>query len=119
MSSSSAVAAGTALGASARWAIGATLTTGTFPWATLAVNLLGCAAVGWCAIRLRRGTVLWYFVVTGCLGGFTTASAFGVETRTLLDDGRVLTALVYVVVSIVGGTAAVAASRRRALRVIS
>jgi fluoride exporter len=116
MQSSLAVAVGAVIGASTRWLAGEALTSDGFPWATLLVNLLGCAAIGWFAMRLRRGTVAWYFVVTGCLGGFTTASTFAVETRQLVDDGRGATALLYVAVSVVGGIAAAAGTRTRAQR---
>lgn len=116
MRTSVAVAAGAALGASARWWSGELLASDGFPWATLLVNLVGCAAIGWIAIGLGRRTVVWYFTVTGCLGGFTTASAFAVETRSLLDDGRPATAAAYVVASVGLGLAAVSAGRTVAQR---
>ena len=111
MRSSVAVAVGAVLGASARWCVGELLHVDGFPWATLLVNLVGCALVGWCAFGLQRGTIAWYFTVTGLLGGFTTASTFGVETRALLDAGDGWMALVYVSASVVGGLAAVATTR--------
>lgn len=111
-----AVSIGAALGASARWAVGVGLAADGFPWATLTVNLLGCALVGWLAMRLERGTAAWCFAVTGCLGGFTTASAFAADTRQLADDGRPVWAVVYTVLSVCGGLAAVATSRRWAER---
>lgn len=116
MQSSAAVAIGAVLGATTRWWLGDVLRNDGFPWATLLVNLAGCALVGWCAIRLQRGTAAWYFVVTGCLGGMTTASAFAVETRQLVDDGRVAMAIAYVSISVAGGLAAVATSRHWAQR---
>lgn len=116
MRSSLAVAVGAALGASMRWGTGRLLATDGFPWATLLVNLAGCAVVGAAAIRLRRGTDLWYFTVTGVLGGLTTASAFAVETRELVVDGRPLQASAYVVASVVGGIALASATRVRTER---
>ena len=110
------VADGSALGASARWRVGEAAAVDSFPWATVIVNILGCASIGWCAMRLRRGTVAWCFVVTGCLGGFTTASAFALDTRHLFDQGRTTGALLYVVVSVVGGLAAAASTRHLAER---
>jgi CrcB protein len=67
------------------------------------------------------------FLATGFLGGFTTFSAYMLETRNLLDDGHAGTAAAYVVatlvvgltatwVGIVGGRTVVAAGRRRARR---
>lgn len=111
-----AVAAGAVVGASARWAVGEALGAADFPWATLVVNVIGCAAIGWFATRLQPGSAAWCFVITGCLGGLTTASAFGAETRQLVDDGRSAVALAYVVVSVAGGLTAVVASRRWAQR---
>lgn len=116
MRTSLVVALGAALGASARWWVGDVVPSAGFPWATLLVNVVGCTAVGWCAIGLVRGTAAWCFVVTGCLGGFTTASAFAVETRRLLDDGRTALASLYVIVSVTLGLAAVSAARAGALR---
>ena len=103
-----AVAVGGAIGAGLRWAVGAGWThdRGGWPWATLAVNLVGCAAIGLAARRLRVGTVAWAFVVTGVLGGFTTFSSFAVEVDQLLDADRAAVALCYVAVSMVGGYAA-------------
>jgi CrcB protein len=116
MRSSLAVAAGAAIGAGARWAVGEVLATDGFPWATLLVNLVGAAAIGFAAVRLVRGTVAWSFVVTGLLGGLTTASAFGVDTRGLLDDGRVLSAVTYVAVSVAGSLVATSIARTEGQR---
>lgn len=116
MRSSFTVAVGAALGASGRWWIGERLASEGFPWATLLVNVVGCAAIGWCAIRLERGTVRWYLVVTGLLGGFTTASAFAVETRQLVADGRPVVATLYVTASVGLGLAAVSTTRTWAQR---
>ena len=69
---------------------------GGWPWATLAVNLVGCVAIGIAARRLRVGTVAWAFVVTGVLGGFTTFSSFAVEVDQLIDADRAGVALGYV-----------------------
>lgn len=116
MRSSLLVSLGAALGASARWWVGDVVASDGFPWATLLVNVVGCSVVGWCAIRLDRGTAAWCFLVTGCAGGFTTASAFAVETRRLLDDGRPALASLYVVVSVALGLAAISATRAWATR---
>ena len=106
------VATGAAVGAAARWSIGELVDTSGFPWATLIVNLVGCLAMGVASIRLHRGTASWSFAVTGLLGGFTTASTFGVETRQLLADDRLVAALAYVLASLGGGVAAVGIVRR-------
>lgn len=64
----------------------------TFPAGTLAVNLLGCFAIGALA-ALGARTGAWteparLFLFTGVLGGFTTFSAFGYETFALAREGR-------------------------------
>lgn len=110
------VGVGAVIGASARWWLGELLTVDGFPWATLLANIVGCVMTGWCAVALARRTTAWYFVMTGCLGGFTTASAFAVETRQLLDDGRPATAAVYVVASVGLGLAAISLTRTLTLR---
>lgn len=76
-----AVAAGGALGSVARWGVSLLLPS---PWATLAVNILGSAAIGALAAAGLSGT--WrLFLVTGVLGGFTTFSAFSLETALLWE----------------------------------
>ena len=108
------VAVGGADGACARWGTGELFprAPGDFPWATLLVNLTGCAAIGWAARRIRRPE-LWLLVVTGGLGGFTTFSTFAVETRELAAGGHAAQAAAYLAVSVGGGlgTARLAAGR--------
>jgi fluoride exporter len=101
------VAGGGAAGAVARWGLGELIPRdpGAFPWATLAVNLVGCALIGWC-VRSIRGRELWLLVVTGGLGGFTTFSSFAVEVRDLVASGDAALAAAYVVASVAGGIAA-------------
>lgn len=58
-----------------------------FPVATLVVNVLGCFLIGF----LNSGPLSdsqRVFAMTGVLGGFTTFSAFGLETRLLVAAGR-------------------------------
>ncbi len=63
-----------------------------FPFGTLAVNLMGCALVGFLAeLADHRGVIpteARSFLIVGILGGFTTFSAFGNETMNLLRDGE-------------------------------
>ncbi len=68
------------------------LANGSFPLGTLAVNVIGCAAVGFFA-SLFTGPVLIrdefrFAILVGMLGGFTTFSTFGYETVALTDDGQ-------------------------------
>ncbi len=79
---------------------------GRFPWGTLAVNIVGSAAIG-----LAGGAGLageWrLLLVTGVLGGFTTFSAFSLETGLLFERAWWL-AVLYVLASLTLGLAAFA-----------
>ena len=108
------VACGGAIGASFRFIVGRyceiTWKGGTFPIATLFVNLVGCFLIGAMAgLTLRGDTspLLRALLVTGILGGFTTFSAFGLETITLIRTGHIMTSLLYVLLSVIGGCAGV------------
>lgn len=103
------VAAGGAVGSVARYLV-AVFSLGLFgagfPWATLAVNVIGSAAIGVCGALGIAGE--WrLLVVTGVLGGFTTFSAFSLETGMLWERQPML-AVAYVGASLVLGLAAFA-----------
>jgi CrcB protein len=95
------VAAGGALGSVLRHLVsiaGLTLLGAAFPWGTLAVNLIGSAGIGIAGgLGVQGGWRL--LLVTGLLGGFTTFSAFSLETGLLWQRAPWLAAL-YVVASI-------------------
>lgn len=104
---------GGGLGASARFALGEWLRPmlkSGFPWPTLAINVIGCALAGFVAARfgLSNPEHPWRaFVLVGVLGGFTTFSAFGLESLTMVQQGRILLAILYVLGSVLGGLLAV------------
>jgi len=107
-----AIALGGTLGSLARYAIAVAFeqaSAGDLPWATLTVNVVGCLLIGILATRLRGAERPWVrpFVLTGVLGGFTTFSAFALETGVLLDAGRWATAGAYVLATMVLGLLAV------------
>jgi CrcB protein len=102
------VALGGAVGSVARHAIGLALA-GLAPLGTLAVNLLGCALIGWLHGRLGQVAPERLLLMTGFCGGFTTWSAFGLETIRLGNEGRVGAAAAYAAVTVVLCLAAVAA----------
>jgi fluoride exporter len=77
-----------------------------FPWGSLIVNLLGGLLIGVLAGLLARfgeaGESLRLFLGIGILGGFTTFSAFSLETINMLNRGQLGSAAAYVTVSVVG-----------------
>jgi fluoride exporter len=107
-----AVALGGALGAISRFALAGWVYRRTslgFPWGILAVNLLGCLLLGVVvAVLPAEAGTLRGLLVVGCLGGFTTFSTFAYDAVGMLEDEKPSRALVYVVVSVVLGIAAVA-----------
>jgi CrcB protein len=108
------VALGGAIGSVARYKLSGFVLQHTldwrFPTGTFAVNVIGCLAAGILAgLAERHGyfseeTRLLLF--TGLLGGFTTFSAFGLETMFLLKRGDLMVAGANIVVSVVAGLAA-------------
>ena len=105
------VALGGALGALARFAVSAALfVPGQFPWATLAINIAGSFGIGllWGMGHEQPWFEQWgrYLLVVGLLGGFTTFSAFSLETVELVESGRTLGAVSYVAASVLGCVAA-------------
>jgi len=78
-----------------------------FPFGTLAVNLLGCVLIGlWAGLAARHAWLngdLRLLLVSGVLGGFTTFSAFGLESLHLLRRGEWLLTGLYVGTSVLLG----------------
>lgn len=78
------------------------------PWGTAAVNVLGCFAIGVLYVTLDAREGWQLFLMTGVLGGFTTFSAFSLDTLKLIEGGQIPQALAYVVGSVTLSLAAVA-----------
>jgi len=103
------------VGAIARYKLGGFLLHMTaqdrFPFGTFAVNALGCLAVGILAGVAERYEVIGpearLFLFTGLLGGFTTFSAFGLETVLLIRRGDLGVAALYAGGTVVLGITAV------------
>lgn len=94
------IAAGSALGGVARFALSSALTNSLrlpFPWQTFAVNLLGGLLIGYLANRL--GTAERFLWITGFCGGFTTFSTFSIEVVTLLEQQKPALAAAYALAS--------------------
>jgi len=102
---------GGALGAGGRYLVGGVISArvgGAFPWGTLAVNLAGGLLMGLLFGWLTRGGVgegARLFLGVGVLGGFTTFSAFGLDTLLLIERGQAGLALVYALASVAGAVA--------------
>jgi fluoride exporter len=104
------VAVGGALGSVARYwlaVVVATLTGPYFPWGTLLINVLGSFVIGWFgAWTGPNGPVgvpadMRLFVMVGICGGFTTFSAFSLQTLELMQAGDMVPALGYAMGSVV------------------
>jgi CrcB protein len=105
------VAAGGALGTAARYGLGRLLPATAWPWATLGVNglggLLAGLLTGWMAFRAGPGSeTLRLFAVVGVLGGFTTFSAFSLETVAMIERRQFAMAGGYVAASVLLSIAA-------------
>lgn len=83
----------------------------SFPWPTLGVNVTGALVIGALieilALRLSAPAPARYLLVTGFLGGFTTFSAFSMETALMLERGDIGIAAAYALASVLGTVAAV------------
>lgn len=109
-----AVAFGGALGSVTRfWLTGVMLALtgprspwGTFPWGTLLINVLGSFIIGLVAgLTLTPERLGWHpsiriLLMTGFCGGFTTFSAFSLQTLELIQTGEMAMAFGYMLASV-------------------
>ncbi len=110
------VAAGGAVGSMARYLASSAVmraVSASFPWGTWMVNAAGCLAIGLIGgYGVRHAehfpNEVRLLCITGFLGGFTTFSAFGLETWTLISRSDYGAALFNVVSQCAVGIAAVA-----------
>jgi CrcB protein len=88
------------------WISAWTVASGQFPWATVFINIAGSFAIGllWGFGQGEPWFEHWgrYLLVTGVLGGFTTFSAFSLETVALLDSGQPWSAAANAAASVLG-----------------
>lgn len=120
------IALGSALGGMARYWMTLAMATVTglqFPWGTIAINILGSFVIGFVAAltgaegRFDVPNDARLFVMTGLCGGFTTFSAFSLQTFDLARDGRWLQAGGNIGLSVVLCLAAVALGYAAAMAV--
>jgi len=75
-----------------------------FPWGTLAVNIAGSLIMGllagYFAFRGEAAQAWRLFFTTGILGGFTTFSAFSLDTALLYERGEMVPLAAYVAGSV-------------------
>ena len=103
------VGAGGAIGAMARYGFAnlvGRIWPMSFPLATLFINIIGSLAMGLFIGLMARLLPAWQddarlFVAVGILGGFTTFSAFSLDTVVLIERGELLQAGLYVLLSVV------------------
>lgn len=107
------VALGGAIGSIARYGVNilSSRIAPGLPWGTMVVNIVGSMAMGLVAawFALRGGHHLAPLLMTGVLGGFTTFSAFSLDTLTLWERGDQVLAAGYVLASVVLSLAAIVA----------
>ena len=80
--------------------------TSPFLSSTFFINFIGCFILGLLMNMGITNTETWpakEFMVIGILGGFTTFSAFGVESFQLIESGEFMTALIYMSASVIFG----------------
>lgn len=85
--------------------------TGIFPRSTFIINLLGCLLIG-ILIGLSETKIglspnLKLLLVTGFCGGYTTFSTFSAENFNMIQSGHYITAILYIMLSIILGIIAV------------
>ncbi|MES2800528.1 MAG: fluoride efflux transporter CrcB [Bacteroidota bacterium] len=107
-----AVGFGSFLGGIARYLVGLlvhTKYTGSFPFSTFLVNVIGCLLIGvlfGSSEKLGLSEEWKSFLIIGVLGGFTTFSSFSNESIQLLQNGNYGMAFTYIASSIIVGLSA-------------
>ena len=107
------VALGGAFGAAARYGVSLALPTreGGWPLATFLINVSGSFLIGvlaaWLATRDATGEPMRLLLGVGVLGGFTTFSAYSLETMRMIERSDFVGASTYAIGSVIAGLIAV------------
>ncbi len=103
-------ALGGAIGSGLRFSVGAFMLRVMgpgWPWGTYTVNLVGSLimglVMGWFAFKGTGGGSAQIFLATGILGGFTTFSAFSLETARMIETKAYAQAALYAGSSVILG----------------
>lgn len=77
----------------------------TMPWGTLAVNVLGSLIMGILFVVIVEKTQIAAsyrpLLMVGFLGAFTTFSTFSLETVALIHEGHIMSAAIYILLSVI------------------
>ena len=96
---------------------------GAWPWATFMINVTGSLLIGvlagWVSAKGEAGEPWRLLLGVGVLGGYTTFSAYSLETLRLIERNDVAGAAAYSVGSVLAGLTAVALGVAIAKRVIA
>lgn len=72
------------------------------PTGIMLVNIIGCFFIGIAMAKMiDHRSSIYFFIVIGFLGSFTTMSAFSQQTIEMLYNGKELSAFIYVIASII------------------
>lgn len=80
---------------------------GLFPYGTIIVNFIGSLALGWFTSRFIQANKISPHIAgavgTGLIGSFTTLSTLSVDFVMLLEHEHLMLALLYLIISVIGG----------------
>jgi fluoride exporter len=117
------VALGGGLGAAGRFGVSLAMPVraDAWPWATFLINVSGSLLIGilagWLSTRGEEGEQWRLLLGVGVLGGFTTFSAYSLETMRMIERNDWLGASTYSIGSVLAGLAAVAIGMMIAKRI--